>query len=508
MPVQELKNLRHDIPAGIVVFVVALPLCLGIAFASGDVDGEQLVPPLAGIVTGIVGGLLVAWLSGSHTSVSGPAASLIVMVLEAVRAYGYPGLLTVTVIAGGMQLVFGALRFGRFGKLFPDAVVKAMLAAIGIILVLKQIPHALGYNADFEGDMAFAQPDGQNTLTEIPNALGHLHLGAVLVVLAGLAILALRERIEWVRTKPWLPGPVLAVLGGIALNEIFVAAAPSLALSGEFLVRLPQGGIREIAGALASPDWSLLTSYGVWVSAAGIAIVASLASLLCADAVDGLDPHKRTTPPSRELIAQGLGNVVSGLLGGTPMTAVIIRGSANVQSGARTRMSAFLHGAALLLAVLMGAQLMNRIPLAALAAVLLNIGYKLASPQSLYKMARRAPDHWVPFFATIGATLFVDLLTGIGLGFLLSIVFIVVRARRLTSTNGEAHLQLGPIVLPLNRFMLRRSMERLEPGTLVIDAGDSDPIDDETREALAEITVEAQKFGVTVDLQGTTAPTA
>ncbi|MEM7604783.1 MAG: SulP family inorganic anion transporter [Myxococcota bacterium] len=495
------KNLKYDLPAGVVVFVVALPLCLGIAFASGNVDGEQLVPPLAGIVTGIVGGILVAWLSGSHTSVSGPAAGLIVMVVEAVRAYGYEGLLLVTVLAGAIQLLFGVLRFGRFGQLFPDAVVKAMLAAIGIILILKQVPHAVGFDGDYEGDMAFTQVDGRNTLTEIPFALGHMHLGALLVAAAGIGVIVLRERWAWLKSKNWLPGPLLVVVLGVLLNEAFSAFAPSLALAGDFLVRLPTGGIEAITRELRSPNWALISSYSLWITAVGIAIVASLETLLCADAVDGIDPLKRTTPPSRELMAQGVGNMVSGMLGGIPMTAVVVRGSANVQSGARSRVSSFLHGCFLLIAVFTGAKLMNRVPLAALAAILLHIGYRLANPKSLRAMAKRAPDHWIPFFATIAAILFTDLLTGIAIGFVLSVVFIALRTSRLKAPeDGHARLRIGPIVPPLSRFLIRRSVGKLQASTLVVDAADSDPLDAQTRDALSELIREGKDRGLHIEL--------
>ncbi|MCA9614297.1 MAG: SulP family inorganic anion transporter [Myxococcales bacterium] len=461
------RHLKNDLPAGVVVFLVALPLCLGIAHASG-------VPPLAGVISGMVGGLIVALASGSHTAVSGPAAGLLVIVLGAVEALGYPGLLMATLVAGVLQILLGLARFGGIASLFPASVVKGMLVAIGLILVLKQIPHAVGYNGDFEGDEAFLQADGRNTLTEIPFALGHFRVGAVLISLTGLALILLEERVAWLKKLRWIPGPLLAVGAGVGLNELFHVVAPSLAVGGSHLVEMPVGGVDAIRQELATPDFSLLGNGSMWTIAVTLAVIASIETLLSVEALDSLDPLKRNTPTNRELVAQGVGNVVAPMLGGIPLTAVIVRGTANVSSGAQTRMSAFAHGVLLLVSVLALAPLMNRIPLAALAAVLLHVGYKLAKPAVFVAMLRRAPAHWVPFFSTVGLVLFTDLLTGVLGGFVVAVGFIVfesLRVRLATRKQTKVEVRLTPTVPWLSKLLLRQSLSRVDEGGVVVIDG-------------------------------------
>lgn len=474
-----LRTLGQDLPAGLVVFLVALPLCLGIAHASG-------VPPLAGIVTGVTGGLVVAWLSGSHTSVSGPAAGLIIIVLTAAQDLGYSGLLLATLIAGALQIGFGAARLGGLARLFPSSVVKGMLVAIGLILVLKQIPHALGYSADFEGDEAFKQVSGENTFTAIPFALGHMHIGAVLLSLAGLALVIAEDKLEVLKRQAWLPGPLIAVAAGLGLNALFGAFAPQLAVSGTLLTEIPTGDFSQLRGELATPNFAMIGDVRIWTTAATIAVIASVETLLCVEAVDGLDPHQRKSPLNRELLAQGVGNVLAGLLGGIPMTAVIVRGSANVHAGSRSRMSSFAHGVLLLLSVLTIPSLLNRIPLAALASILLFIGYRLARPGIFAAMFRRQSSHWVPFVTTVLCILFTDLLTGVVVGFLVASAFVVAESFLAHRRDDDAvRVKLGPIVPYLSKFVLKRSLSGLRKGTLVeIDGSDADTVHDDLREAI------------------------
>lgn len=503
---EHFTNLKHDVPAGVVVFLVALPLCLGIAHASG-------VPPLAGVVSGIVGGIVVALASGSHTAVSGPAAGLIVIVLAAAESLGYAGLLLATFLAGALQLLFGVLRFGGIAKLFPPAVVRAMLVAIGIILILKQIPHAVGFSGDFEGDLAFMQEDGRNTFTEIPFALGHFHIGAVLIALIGIALVLVERKVEWIKKIQWIPGPLLAVVAGVGLNEMFHAWAPSLAVGQSLLVQMPVGGIDAVNRELMSPDFAMIGNTEVWTTAVTLALIASIETLLCVEALDSIDPMRRETPPNRELFAQGAGNMVAPLFGGIPLTAVIIRGTANVSSGGRTRMSSFIHGWFLLAAVLVAAPLMNRIPLAALAAILLHVGFKLAHPVIFRDMFRRSKSHWVPFLATIGIVLFTDLLIGVMAGFGIAILFIVfdaIRARRAArSRRSRVRIRLAPTVPWISKLALRRSLAHVDDGaSVVIDARDTDLVHPDVREEIEKFVETAKARSIRVRLLDLPGPDA
>lgn len=493
-------SLREDLPASVVVFLVALPLCLGIALASG-------VPPLAGVVSGIVGGIVIGLASGSHTSVSGPAAGLIVMVLAALDEFGYEGLLLVTVLAGGMQILFGAFKGGGLQRLFPKAVIQGMLVAIGIILILKQIPYAIGFHGDYEGATDFFQGDGRNTLSEIPFAIGHFHLGSLVVALVAFAILIGAPKIAFIAKRNWLPPALLAVVAGVLLHLLFSSVFPPLAIGPDLLVALPTGGLSEIQRELATPDFAMISQPAIWIAAVGIALVASVETLLCTEAVDGLDTQGRHTDPNRELLAQGLGNAIAGCLGGIPITAVIVRGSANVQAGAKSKMSAVLHGVYLLVAIFALGSVINMIPLAALAALLIVIGFRLASPTKVMSFMRRSPSHWVPFLTTVGVILFTDLLKGIGAGLVVSMLFVVIsaaRARRKVRAGEEVVLEVGPIVPWLSEKMMARVVDgaRSEEGAVVtIDATDSDPINTDIRSNLDRVVEDAKKRGVSVTLE-------
>ncbi|MCZ7680050.1 MAG: SulP family inorganic anion transporter [Sandaracinaceae bacterium] len=353
-------------------------------------------PPLAGLITGIVGGVVAAWASGSQNAVSGPAAGLTVIVLAAIQQLGYEGFLLAVCVAGVMQMIFGLLRTGIFAYYFPSTVIKGMLAAIGLILIIKQIPHAIGFDADFEGDMTLLQPGQLGPLDQLSYAFSHVHPGAAIVSALGLAVLVVMGRLPALKKLRWLPAPLVVVLLGVGLNLLFSAVAPGLAMTGNHVVDIPAGGPAGLLAALDAPDFSRWADPAIYQVALTIAVVASLETLLCVEAIDKLDPYKRRSPTNRELGAQGLGNLVSGLLGGLPMTAVIVRGSANIQAGGRTRMSSFLHGVLLLVAVVALPFAMNMIPLAALAAILLHVGYKL-SPVALFKSMTRQPvEQWLP----------------------------------------------------------------------------------------------------------------
>lgn len=495
-------NFGYDLPASVVVFLVALPLCLGIALASG-------APLMAGLITGIVGGVVVSWLSGSPLSVSGPAAGLTVIVLSGIdQLGGYEAFLLAVVISGVFQLLLGLVRAGLIAYYFPSNVIKGLLAAIGIILILKQIPHAIGFDADYEGDLDFIQPDGRNTLTEIPYALGHFHWGAVIIAMIGLALLIVWSRSERLKSLRWLPGPLAVVALGIGLNELFDLLALDLANRGDLLVSLGEG---SLLSELRFPDLSQLGNSEVYVVAATIAAVGSVETLLCVEAVDKLDPFKRSSDTNRELRAQGVGNMIAGLLGGIPMTAVIVRGSTNVQSGGRTPMAAFAHGVMLLAAVLIVPWLLTRIPLAALAAVLLHVGYKLAPIHLFVRMFRRGWDQFIPFMVTVLAIVFIDLLKGVAIGMACA-VFYILRANLATpyfmhgraateDGGGVIHIELSENVTFLNKASVNRALHQLPDGCAVeIDGSHATYIDRDVLELIEEFRESAPLRGIEVEL--------
>lgn len=416
------KYIKNDLPSGLVVFLVALPLCLGIALASG-------APLFSGIIAGIVGGTVVALTSKSALSVSGPAAGLTVIVINAIHQLGsFETFLLAVALAGMIQVILGFMKAGVIGYYFPSSVIKGMLAAIGIILILKQLPHAVGYDKDNEGDFDFFQVDGENTFSELFTMLNYIHPGALIIAAVSLFILIMWER-PFLRKYSFfkiVPGALLVVIMGIVMNEWFAASFPSIALSGEELVRLPVAdSAKGFINQFTLPDFSALGNYQVYIVAITIAIIASLESLLSVEAADKLDPYKRVTPTSHELKAQGLGNMISGLIGGLPLTAVIVRTSANINSGAKTKLSSFIHGLLLLISVIGLATVFNRIPLACLAALLLTVGYKLAKVSLFKSMYRLGWSQFLPFIATIIAIQFSDLLKGIAFGMFVAIIFIL-----------------------------------------------------------------------------------
>jgi len=417
------KYLKNDLPASVVVFFVALPLCLGIALASG-------APLFSGLIAGIIGGIVVGALSGSQIGVSGPAAGLAAIVLTAIGALGgYENFLVAVVLGGVIQLVFGFLKAGVIGYYFPSSVIKGMLTGIGIIIIFKQIPHFFGYDEDPEGDFAFFQTDGETTLSELGNIAGSISIGATIIGIAALAILILWSNVLSKKGKIFtlIQGPLVAVAVGIIY--FITTAGTSYSISAEHLVSVPvPDSVDSFVGQFAFPNFAVITNPAIWVTAFTIALVASLETLLCVEATDKLDPEKRVTPTNRELLAQGTGNILSGLIGGLPVTQVIVRSSANIQSGGKTKMAAIIHGFLLLISVILIPTLLNKIPLSVLAAILLVVGYKLAKPATFKAMWNAGWKQFVPFIVTVVGIFFIDLLWGIGLGLAVGIVVVLFKS--------------------------------------------------------------------------------
>jgi MFS superfamily sulfate permease-like transporter len=488
-------NFKSDFPAGLVVSLVALPLCLGIALAS--TGRPDLL--FSGIIAGIVGGIVVGSLSGSSLGVSGPAAGLVVIVLGALESLGsFEAFLLAVVLAGVIQIIAGFLNAGIIGYYFPSAVIKGMLAAIGITLILKEIPHAFGYDKDFFGDDAFVQPDGHNTFTELYYSVRYNSTGAVIISLISLGILILFERpfMKKIQLFKFLPGALFVVLLGIVLNTIFQTAFPEWALKGEHLVQLPvASNAREFFSFFTLPDFSVISDPNVYTVAFTLAIVASLETLLCVEATDKLDPYKRDTPTNRELKAQGMGNVISGLIGGLPITQVIVRSSANIDSGGKTKMSAIIHGAILLVSAIFIPYYMNMIPLASLAAILLLVGYKLSKISLYQAMYKLGWEQFIPFIVTIVAILVTDLLRGIAIGMVVAIYFILRKNYKHSyHYKKEEHhqgeiitLQLSEEVTFLNKGSIGNTLQNLpENSTVVIDGSKSLNIDYDVLEIIQD----------------------
>jgi MFS superfamily sulfate permease-like transporter len=498
------ENLKHDLKASLVVFLVALPLCLGIAIASG-------APPLAGLIAGIIGGIVVGALSGSNVGVSGPAAGLTVIVLDSISSLGsFELFLGALVAAGIIQLILGLVKAGVLGYFFPHSVIKGMLAAIGLILILKQIPHALGYDKDHIGDMAFQQLDEKNTFSEIYQAFLYFSPGAIPIVLIALGILVFfdRPRIKAHKILGAIPGPLWAVLSGILINSFYGFYKSDWKLANEHLVNIPRiSGLSDITSLLTFPDLGLIWNTDFWVIAVTIAIIGSIETLLSVEAGDKLDPYRRITPASRELIAQGIGNTLSGAFGGLPITAVIVRTTANVASGARTKMSAIFHGFLLLVLVLSIPALLNKIPLSCLAAVLFSVGYKLAKPSLFLNEYKKGMDQFIPFLATILAILFTDLLVGIGIGMTVGLFFVIKtnfhKSVEVTEMNGSFQVKLQKDVSFLNKAPLMKELSAIPNGSNVILIADKARfIDHDIQEVLNDFIDAAPSRNITLTLKG------
>lgn len=505
------NHIKKDLPASIVVLFVALPLCLGIALASG-------APLIAGIIAGVIGGIVVGAISGSALGVSGPAAGLAVIVLNSITALGsFEIFLLAVVIAGIMQVALGLLKAGVIGYYFPSSVIKGMLAGIGIIITLKQVPHVVGYDADFEGNLSFLQQDGFNTFTELSHMLDAITPSAVLVALLALAIIILWDN---VLTKvhslfKLLQGPIVAVVAGVVYQILTTNYWPEMALSSEHLVRVPMAeSINDFMGMFTMPDFSQIGNLQVWTVAFTVAIVASLETLLSVEATDKLDPHKRVTPTNRELLAQGTGNIISGLIGGLPITQVIVRSSANVQSGGQTKLSGILHGIMLFILVVSIPNVLNLIPLSVLAVVLIMVGYKLAKPALFKHMYSQGKDQFVPFIITIMGLVFTDLLSGIGMGLLVGVIIILRRNYKNShflhmedtvegEHNHKIRITLAEEVTFLNKAAILKALNDISPGSKVaIDMSKSFRIDYDVLEIIDNFTKTAPEQNIVVELIG------
>ncbi len=489
------SHLKSDFPAGLVVYLVALPLCLGVALASTG-DPNRL---FSGIIAGIVGGIVVGALSGSALGVAGPAAGLVVIILGALETLGsFEALLLAVVLCGVIQLIAGFLNAGIIGYYFPSSVIKGMLAAIGITLILKEIPHAFGYDKDFFGDESFSQPDGHNTFSELYYSVKYSRTGAIVISLISIGVLVLFERpfMKKIQLFRFLPGALFVVILGTLLNMAFAAVKPEWAMTGEHLVKLPvANSAQEFISFFSLPDFSVIANPDVYTVAFTLAIVASLETLLSVEATDKLDPYKRSTPTNRELKAQGVGNIVSGLIGGLPVTQVIIRSSANIDSGGKTKMASIIHGVLLLVSAIFIPYFLNMIPLAALAAILLLVGYKL-SKVSLYKnMYQLGWDQFIPFLVTIVAILVTDLLKGIAIGMVVAIYFILRKNykhsyhyKKEGKKGGEViTLQLSQEVTFLNKGSINNTLNQLpDDSTVIIDGTKSLNIDYDVLEIIQD----------------------
>lgn len=505
-PAEPPHTLGRDLVAGLVVFLVALPLCLGIAQASG-------ASAMSGLISGVIGGLVVGSLSRSPVSVSGPAAGLAAIVAAQVKDLGFDGFLLAVLIAGALQLVLGLLRGGQIANFVPNSVLKGLLAAIGLLLILKQFPHLIGYDADYEGDLAYKQKDGENTFTALWKAVQNPLAGAAIVGFAALALL-----VAWDKSrlkKSIVPGPLVAVLFGVVLNEIFVATGSSLAVvTKEHLVDLPVLGENGLglADLVRFPAFGRFFESSIWIAGITLAIVASLETLLNLEATEKLDPLRRPSHPNRELVAQGAGNMVAGLLGGLPMTSVIVRSSVNVTAGGRTRWSAITHGVLLLVAVLFCASLLNRIPTSVLAAVLILTGFKLAHPSLFREKWRAGWLQFAPFVITVLAIVFTDLLIGVTIGLFVSLSFVFgrnlrggFRLIRESHVGGVVHrIEFGHQASFLNRARLLSLLDRFKEGDHVaLDARQSDYVDSDLLSLVREFADDmAPARGVVVSLMG------
>ncbi|NAS31121.1 SulP family inorganic anion transporter [Flavobacteriaceae bacterium R38] len=500
------KNIKSDLPASIVVFFVALPLCLGIALASG-------APLFSGLIAGIIGGIVVGSLSGSKIGVSGPAAGLAAIVLSAIATLGgYENFLVAVVLGGIIQLAFGFLKAGIIGYFFPSSVIKGMLTGIGIIIILKQIPHFFGYDAAFEGDFAFFQVDGENTFSEILKSVNYISLGPTVIGLISLAILILWDRVLSKKGKIFqlVQGPLVAVIAGIVFF-VFTQGSDLFNFRGSQLVSVPvPEDVQSFLGQFTFPNFGVIGNADIWITAFTIALVASLETLLCVEATDKLDPHKNVTPTNRELLAQGGGNIISGLIGGLPITQVIVRSSANIQSGGRSKMSAIIHGFFLLISVMLIPKLLNKIPLAVLAAVLFIVGYKLAKPALFKKMFQLGWKQWIPFVTTVAGIVFIDLLKGLGLGLGVGIVVILIKSFQNShflhiedKSNGvhKIKMTLAEEVTFFNKGAILKELDNLPRDTyLELDVRKTRYLDNDIIEILEDFAHKAKERNIDIKL--------
>lgn len=499
----KLSNWKQDIQASLVVFLVALPLCLGIALASG-------APLASGLIAGIVGGLIVGSVSGSGVSVSGPAAGLTVIVAAAITDLGnFHAFTLAVVISGILQIIFSFIKGGKLGDYFPSSVIKGMLAAIGLILILKQFPHAVGFDSDFMGDQSFSETGGRNTFSAILMALQALHPGSIIVAIISLIIMLSWEKggQKGKAIFKLIPGALIAVVVSIVTNEIFKLTGSGLVIEQSHLVQLPfNGGMKDFFAGLSMPDWSFLTNPKVYITAITIAVVGSIESLLSVEAADKIDEEGRITNKNRELLAQGVGNTISGLIGGLPVTAVIVRTSANVSAGAKTKLSAIFHGLWLLSCVILIPALLNLIPLSCLAMVLILVGYKLTKPEIVKKMYAKGWNQFIPFVVTTLAILFTDLLVGIAIGMVVGFIFVIRSSMHksivLVNNDEEWLIRFHKDVSFLQKSSLTEMLTKIPDGSnVVIDGSKSVYIDDDIVDLIEDFMKRAVCSNINVQLK-------
>lgn len=497
------QTLAKDLAASVVVFLVALPLCLGIALASG-------APLFSGIVAGIAGGLVTGFLSGSQISVSGPAAGLTVIVAGSITSLAnFQFFLVAVVLAGVFQLLFGVLKGGVVGNFFPNSVIKGMLAAIGILLILKQLPHAFGYDKDIEGDEEFLQADGHNTFSEFLYVFDDFTVGCIIVSLVTASILLLWEtKIFKKSIFKDIPGPLIAVLAGTLVSFLLTYFDSSLKLESQHLVSLPiSKNLSEFSKNFIFPDFiNGLQNTQVWTVALTISIVASLESLLSIEATDKIDPQRRISPLNKELFAQGAGNIVSGLVGGLPITAVIVRSSANVIAGAQTKVSAIAHGFLLFFSVLFIPSILNLIPLSTLAVVLIFTGYKLIKPSIFKEVFAKGTDSFIPFMVTIVAIVFSDLLKGIAVGMMVGVFFVLRNnikiAIMITSDGGNYYVRFIKDVTFFNKSYLRDFFRTIPKNSfLIIDMTRPVFVDDDILDVIDEFILTAKTMNIRIEIK-------
>jgi MFS superfamily sulfate permease-like transporter len=497
------QNAAADIPASVVVFLVALPLCLGIALGSN-------APLFSGIIAGIVGGIVIGLLSGSALSISGPAAGLTAVVATAIgKMPVYEAFLLSVIIAGALQIIFGFLRAGIIGDYVPNVVIRGMLAAIGIILILKQLPHLVGYDKNFSGDEAFIQIDSHNTFSQLIYSINYLSPAAILIGVLSIAILVIWDK-PFFKTKKIakvIPGPLLVVIIAVAINEMFINSGSRFAIEKSHLVNLPiANDFNSFISFFRFPQWQYLGNAQVWVTGLTIALVASLETLLSIEAVDKLDPYNRRTPASRELKAQGTGNLISGLLGGLPVTSVIVRSSVNVDAGAKSKFSAIFHGLLLLLSALFIPGLLNKIPFSAVAAILIVTGYKLAKPSIFREFHQKGWDQIVPFVVTIIAILLTNLLIGVLIGMGVGLFFLIrsnFKSAVMVVHDGNKYLmRFRKDVSFLNKPIVKEKLESVpRDSSVLIDMTRADFIDKDIIDVINEFLHHAHLKNIRVQVK-------
>ena len=500
------KTLKNDLPASIVVFFVALPLCLGIALASG-------APLFSGLIAGIIGGVVVGSLSGSKIGVSGPAAGLAAIVLTSIGSLGgFENFLLAVVLGGVIQIILGFLKAGIIGYYFPSSVIKGMLTGIGIIIILKQIPHFFGYDSEAEGADSFIEKSGENTFSAIAHISDHIILGSLLMGIIGLGILLLWDKVLSKKGKIFhiIQGPLVAVVLGIIFYAV-TKDSSTLSISSSHLVSVPvPDSFDSFLGQFSSPNFGAITNVDVWVVAFTIALVASLETLLCVEATDKIDPDKNVTPTNRELFAQGTGNILSGLVGGLPITQVIVRSSANIQSGGKSKMSAIIHGFLLLISVIIIPTLLNMIPLSVLAAILLIVGYKLAKPALFKTMYNLGWKQFLPFIVTVTGIVFTDLLKGIAFGLAVGIVIILIKSfqnshflhkEEVSNGSNKMKMTLAEEVTFFNKGAILNELEQLPYDSfLELDVRKTRYLDNDIIEILEDFAIKAKARNINIKL--------